>query len=173
MNESMFLQMYVDTMTVARVASTGESALRNRVRKVKNELLSSASCLPFSSNIKMSNISSYAKIIMKVTSLPSKRVHHELEGPTCPAANLQSAKKMSIVSSDQAPAVFTTNTTNTNTTKQEQQDQDGAVRHSRKMEGRREDSPEQDPSDDDEELDQYIRTDEEVKLYETLFNAQQ
>ena len=57
---------------IAQIMSVSESALRKKVRTVKTNLLAYAHLLPFKATINHSNVSSYARTLIRITMLPRR-----------------------------------------------------------------------------------------------------
>lgn len=66
------MQINASIEQVAQLASTSSSALRKKLRSVKNEMIECSKYLPYNSNVKSANVASYAKAIMKITALPTR-----------------------------------------------------------------------------------------------------
>lgn len=207
----MDLQMKVGMGQIAQVMSVSESALRKKVRTVKKNLLAYAPLLPFKSNINQSNVSSYARTLIRITMLP--RSTPETAGITQGEDDAVPKQIMAVAHAGGIRDTTKDGNINVETiTSKEKIDGDKSILkprvslHAGKQEtlvrktsqlkepGSVEMEP-LGPGDDesfqadleamheidemqmnecisDSELDQYIRSPEEVRLYEQLYDAQ-
>lgn len=202
--------MKVGMGQIAQVMSVSESALRKKVRTVKKNLLAYAPLLPFQANINHSNVSSYARTLIKITMLPrstpetTTRIAQGGEGDAVPkqimadahAGGIRDSIKMRKVSETCArkkkidtkravlmrPAPLPQGNQDTLAGEKHRLKETGSAQLKPLGVGDNEksqidldtmyDETEMNACISDSELDQYIRSPEEVRLYEKLYDAQ-
>lgn len=147
--------IHVGIELAAHAIGTSHSALRKKVHDVKQRLLSYSEYLSFSDNITLANVFSYAAIIIRVTNLPSTG-----SSPGLLLKQQGQGEHLDSRPHDIVPC-------RENQTAIEMTDNAQAIDQHTK-------SPSRDHEVDDfadSEVDEYIRTDDEVALYSQMYDS--
>lgn len=152
----------------ARALGTSLSVFRKKRRSVKQYLVSMGKqYLPFGDNIKMSNVGQYCRTIMKISNLPSLGNPQQLEQGPMLRVEHQSNGYLSHVNSHVPDALLE------HWNVEETQGHDGID----ERQGANKHNAIEDHEDDDdiglEDVDEYIRSAEEVQLFKQLQDLQE